>query len=412
MVYFSWLRESLYKQPSRGVDRCSVVVVNMASWGAVWCWSIARVEPDWGILNHLSKSPAFNSANFWERLSKRICTREFFFAASFFLIHRPKRVETSKGPQPTRQLTWSIAQKCGTPKDHNRHDNLHDPSPKTCGTPKDHNRHDNLHDPSPKTFCNLATTTTDTTTYMIHRPKRVALPRTTTDTTTYMIHCPNRVALPRTTTDTTTYMIHRPKRVETSKGPQPTRQLTWSIAQNVWQPPNDHNWHDNLHDPSPKTCGTPNDHNRHDNLHDPSPKTCGTPKDHNWHDNLHDPLPKPCGTPKDHNWQRQLTWSIAQNVWKPPKDHNRHDNLHDPSPKTCGNLPTTTTDTTTYMIHRQNVWHSQRPQPTRQLTWSIAQNVWQPPNDHNRHDNLHDPSPKTCGNLPRTTTDTTHAACW
>ena len=192
----------------------------------------------------------------------------------------------------------------------------------------------------------LPRTTTDTTTYMIHRPKCVALATTTTDTTTYMIHRPKRVALPTTTTDTTTYMIHRPKRVETSKGPQPTRQLTWSIAKKVWQPPNDHNWHDNLHDPSPKTCGTPNDHNRHDNLHDPSPKTCGN-------------LPT---TTSD-----TTTYMIHR-------------------PKRVA-LPTTTTNTTTYMIHRpKRVATSQRPQPTQQLTWSIAQNVWQPPKDHNRHD--------------------------
>ena len=326
MVYFSWLRESLYKQPSRGVDRCSVVVVNMASWEAVWCWSIARVEPDWGILNHLSKSPAFNSANFWERLSKRICTREFFFAASFFLIHRPKRVAlprtttdtttymihrpkrvaTSQRPQPTQQLTWSIAQNVW-------HSQGPQPTRQLTWSiaqnvwqpPNDHNQHDNLHDPSPKTCGNLPTTTTDTTTYMIHRPKRVALPRTTTDTTTYM--------------------IHRPKRVATSQRPQPTQQLTWSIAQNVWQPPHDHNRHDNLHDPSPKTCGTPKDHNRHDNLHDPSPKTCG-------------------------NLPTTTTDTTTYMIHRPKRVA----------------LPRTTTDTTTYMIHRpKRVATSQGPQPTR-----------------------------------------------
>ena len=99
---------------------------------------------------------------------------------------------------------------------------------------------------------------------------------------------------------------------------------------------------------------------------------------------------------------------MPQNVWQLPEDHNRHDNLHDPSPKTRGNLPRTTIDTITYMIHApKRVTTSRGPQSTRQLTWSMPQNVWQPPTDHNRHDNLHDPSPKTCGNLPRTTIDTT-----
>ena len=82
----------------------------------------------------------------------------------------------------------------------------------------------------------------------------------------------------------------------------------------------------------------------------------------------------------------QITWSIAQIVWQPP----------------------TTIDTITYMIHApKRVTTSRGPQPTRQLICSIAQNAWQPPKDHNRHNNLHDPCPKTCDNLPRTTTDTT-----
>ena len=42
---------------------------------------------------------------------------------------------------------------------------------------------------------------------------------------------------------------------------------------------------------------------------------------------------------------------------------------------------------------------------TQQLTWPLAQNPW-PPKDHNGHNSLENPSPKTRGN-PRTTMDTT-----
>ena len=199
------------------------------------------------------------------------------------------------------------------------------------------------------------------------------LPRTTIDTTTYMIPSPKTCGnLPKTTIDRTTYMIHPPKRVATSQGPQSTRQLTWPIAQNVWQPPKNHNRQDNLHDPSPKTCG---------NL----PKTTIDTTTYMIH------RPKRVATSQGPQSTGQLPWSIAQNVWQPPKNHNRQDNLHNPSPKMCGNPPKTTIDRTTYMIHpKDHNWHdnlhdpSQGPQSTRQLTWSIAQNVWQPPKDQNR----------------------------
>ena len=78
-----------------------------------------------------------------------------------------------------------------------------------------------------------------------------------------------------------------------------------------------------------------------------------------------------------------------------------------PTAKLLRKQPTNqpTTHTTAYMTPRPKPVATQGPQWTQQLREPIAQNPWQP-KDHNGHNSLENPSPKTPGQ-PRTTMDTT-----